>query len=237
MLFMSRVENVNKAIPVPFNSSIDVFDQVINQIHKVDTELKKPWNMYTVFAILGKSAERLNTHYGHRSVKDAYRWRVIYNKCKLILENAGMLQPFHSYKGDTSDTTGITIYRVPLFNDKTTFQFTDTVFAKADMVRIVYNNKVYSDILVHGKTLVEFSQELDVEIYKIVRAIVQSKAYGKHGVYRNQVLSLNVLKCVNDHLGERQALVAGADYHVADLFAAYNVYEYADSYHANEIKN
>ena len=43
----------------------------------------------------------------------------------------------------------------------------------------------------------------------------------------------NVLTII---LGERQALVTNVDYHVADLFAAYNVYEYADSYHANEIK-
>lgn len=237
MLFMSRIEDINSIVPVPYNAGIDVFDQVVNQIHKVDTELTKPWNMYTIFAILGKCAERLNTHYGHRTVKDAYRWRVTYNKCKNVLENAGMILPFHPYKSDTRDISGIAIYRVPLFNDKTTFQFTDTVFTKADMVRIVYNNKVYSDIHVHGKTLVEFSQELDVEIYKIVKAIMQSHSYGKHGVYRNQILSLNVLKCVNDHLGERQALVASADYHIADLFAAYNVYEYADSYHGNNTKN
>ena len=170
-------------------------------------------------------------------VKNINHWRTVFSKCKKILENAGLFLPYTTHPSDDKDTNHIAIYRVPVFNDKSTFHFTDTIFQRADMVRIVYNNKAYTDVNVYGKTLAEFSQELDVEIYKIVKAIAQSNVYGKHSVYRNQILSLNVLKCVNDHLGERQALVTNVDYHVADLFAAYNVYEYADSYHANEIKN
>lgn len=237
MLFMSRIEDIDAIISVPYNSDIDVFNQVVNQIHKVDTELTRMWNYYTILAIYGKCAERMNTHYGSRSVKNINHWRTVFSKCKKILENAGLFLPYTTHPGDDKDTNHIAIYRVPVFNDKSTFHFTDTIFQKADMVRIVYNNKAYADIDVYGKTLVEFSQELDVEIYKIVKAIAQSNVYGKHSVYRNQILSLNVLKCVNDHLGERQALVTNVDYHIADLFAAYNVYEYADSYHANEIKN
>lgn len=237
MLFMSRIEEIDAIISVPYNSDIDVFNQVVNQIHKVDTELTRMWNYYTILAIYGKCAERMNTHYGSRSVKNINHWRVVFDKCKKILENAGLIVPYSAHPSDDKDTNNIAIYRVPVFNDKSTFQFTDTIFQRADMVRIVYNNKAYTDISVYGKTLAEFSQELDRELYKIVKAIVESKAFGKHGVYRNQILSLNVLKCVNDHLGERQALVTNVDYHVADLFAAYNVYEYADSYHANEIKN
>ena len=237
MLFMSRIEDIDAIISVPYNSDIDVFNQVVNQIHKVDTELTRMWNYYTILAIYGKCAERMNTHYGSRSVKNINHWRTVFSKCKKILENAGLFLPYTTHPGDDKDTNHIAIYRVPVFNDKSTFHFTDTIFQKADMVRVVYNNKAYVDIDVYGKTLVEFSQELDVEIYKIVKAIAQSKVYGKHSVYRNQILSLNVLKCVNDHLGERQALVTNVDYHIADLFAAYNVYEYADSYHANEIKN
>ena len=237
MLFMSRIEDIDAIISVPYNSDIDIFNQVVNQIHKVDTELTRMWNYYTILAIYGKCAERMNTHYGSRSVKNINHWRTVFSKCKKILENAGLFLPYTTHPGDDKDTNNIAIYRVPVFNDKSTFHFTDTIFQRADMVRIVYNNKAYTDINVYGKTLVEFSQELDVEIYKIVKAIAQSNVYGKHSVYRNQILSLNVLKCVNDHLGERQALVTNVDYHVADLFAAYNVYEYADSYHANEIKN
>lgn len=234
---MSRIEDIDAIISVPYNSDIDVFNQVVNQIHKVDTELTRMWNYYTILAIYGKCAERMNTHYGSRSVKNINHWRTVFNKCKKILENAGLILPYSAHPNDDKDTNNIAIYRVPVFNDKATFQFTDTVFQRADMVRIVYNNKAYTDISVYGKTLAEFSQELDVEIYKIVKAIMQSHSYGKHGVYRNQILSLNVLKCVNDHLGERQALVTNVDYHVADLFAAYNVYEYADSYHGNNMKN
>ena len=237
MLFMSRIEDIDAIISIPYNSDIDVFNQVVNQIHKVDTELTRMWNYYTILAIYGKCAERMNTHYGSRSVKNINHWRVVFDKCKKILENAGLILPYSAHPNDDNDTNNIAIYRVPVFNDKSTFQFTDTIFQRADMVRIVYNNKAYTDISVYGKTLVKFSQELDVEIYKIVKAIAQSNVYGKHSVYRNQILSLNVLKCVNDHLGERQALVTNVDYHIADLFAAYNVYEYADSYHANEIKN
>lgn len=237
MLFMSRIEDIDAIISIPYNSDIDVFNQVVNQIHKVDTELTRMWNYYTILAIYGKCAERMNTHYGSRSVKNINHWRVVFDKCKKILENAGLILPYSAHPNDDKDTNNIAIYRVPVFNDKSTFQFTDTIFQRADMVRIVYNNKAYTDISVYGKTLVKFSQELDVEIYKIVKAIAQSNVYGKHSVYRNQILSLNVLKCVNDHLGERQALVTNVDYHIADLFAAYNVYEYADSYHANEIKN
>lgn len=237
MLFMSRIEDIDAIISVPYNSDIDIFNQVVNQIHKVDIELTRMWNYYTILAIYGKCAERMNTHYGSRSVKNINHWRTVFSKCKKILENAGLFLPYTTHPGDDKDTNHIAIYRVPVFNDKSTFHFTDTIFQKADMVRIVYNNKAYADIDVYGKTLVEFSQELDVEIYKIVKAIAQSNVYGKHSVYRNQILSLNVLKCVNDHLGERQALVTNVDYHIADLFAAYNVYEYADSYHANEIKN
>lgn len=237
MLFMSRIEDIDAIISVPYNSDIDVFNQVVNQIHKVDTELTRMWNYYTILAIYGKCAERMNTHYGSRSVKNINHWRVVFDKCKKVLENAGLILPYSAHPNDDKDTNNIAIYRVPVFNDKSTFQFTDTIFQRADMVRIVYNNKAYTDISVYGKTLAEFSQELDVEIYKIVKAIAQSNVYGKHSVYRNQILSLNVLKCVNDHLGERQALVTNVDYHIADLFAAYNVYEYADSYHANEIKN
>lgn len=237
MLFMSRIEDIDAITPVPYKSDVDVFNQVVNQIHKVDTELTRMWNYYTILAIYGKCAERMNTHYGSRSVKNINHWRTVFSKCKKILENAGLFLPYTTHPGDDKDTNNIAIYRVPVFNDKSTFHFTDTIFQKADMVRIVYNNKAYADIDVYGKTLVEFSQELDVEIYKIVKAIAQSNVYGKHSVYRNQILSLNVLKCVNDHLGERQALVTNVDYHIADLFAAYNVYEYADSYHANEIKN
>jgi len=237
MLFMSRIEDIDAIISVPYNSDIDVFNQVVNQIHKVDTELTRMWNYYTILAIYGKCAERMNTHYGSRSVKNINHWRTVFSKCKKILENAGLFLPYITHPGDDKDTNNIAIYRVPVFNDKSTFHFTDTIFQRADMVRIVYNNKAYADIDAYGKTLVEFSQELDVEIYKIVKAIAQSNVYGKHSVYRNQILSLNVLKCVNDHLGERQALVTNVDYHIADLFAAYNVYEYADSYHANEIKN
>ena len=234
---MSRIEDIDAIISVPYNSDIDVFNQVVNQIHKVDTELTRMWNYYTILAIYGKCAERMNTHYGSRSVKNINHWRVVFDKCKKVLENAGLILPYSAHPNDDKDTNNIAIYRVPVFNDKSTFQFTDTIFQRADMVRIVYNNKAYTDISVYGKTLAEFSQELDVEIYKIVKAIAQSNVYGKHSVYRNQILSLNVLKCVNDHLGERQALVTNVDYHIADLFAAYNVYEYADSYHANEIKN
>lgn len=237
MLFMSRIEDIDQLMPVPYNANVDIFNQVVNQIHKVDTELTRMWNYYTILAIYGKCAERINTHYGSRSVKNINHWRVVHDKCKKILENAGIILPFTAHANDDKDINGIAIYRVPVFNDKSTFQFTDTVFNRADIVRIVYNNKVYSDISVYGKTLVELSKELDVEIYKIVKAIAQSNAYGKHSVYRNQILSMNVLKCVNDHLGERQALVTSVDYHIADLFAAYNVYEYADSYHADEIKN
>ena len=237
MLFMSRIEDIDAIISVPYKSDIDVFNQVVNQIHKVDTELTRMWNYYTILTIYGKCAERMNTHYGSRSVKNISHWRVVFDKCKKILENTGLIVPYSAHPNDDKDTNNIAIYRVPVFNDKSTFQFTDTIFQRADMVRIVYNNKVYSDISVYGKTLVELSKELDVEIYKIVKAIAQSNAYDKHSVYRNQILSLNVLKCVNDHLGERQALVTNVDYHVVDLFAAYNVYEYADSYHANEVKN
>ena len=237
MLFVSRIEDIDQLLPVPYSASVDVFDQVVNQIHKVDTELTRMWNYYTILAIYGKCAERINTHYGSRSVKNINHWRVVHDKCKKVLENAGFILPFTKHSNDDKDTSNISIYRVPIFNDKSTFQFTDSLFNRADIVRIVYNNKVYSDITVYGKTLVAFSKELDKELYKIVKAIAQSKSFGKRGVYRNQILSLNVLKCVNDHLGERQALVTNIDYHVADLFAAYNVYEYADSYHANEIKN
>ena len=38
MLFMSRIEDINQAVPVPYNSDVDIFSQVVNQIHKVDTE-------------------------------------------------------------------------------------------------------------------------------------------------------------------------------------------------------
>ena len=66
MLFVSRVEDIDAIISVPYNSDIDVFNQVVNQIHKVDTELTRMWNYYTILAIYGKCAERMNTHYGSR---------------------------------------------------------------------------------------------------------------------------------------------------------------------------
>lgn len=77
MLFMSRIEDIDAIISVPYNSDIDVFNQVVNQIHKVDTELTRMWNYYTILAIYGKCAERINTHYGSRSVKNINHWRVV----------------------------------------------------------------------------------------------------------------------------------------------------------------
>ena len=82
MLFMSRIEDINAIISVPYNSDIDVFNQVVNQIHKVDTELTRMWNYYTILAIYGKCAERMNTHYGSRSVKNINHWRTVFSKCK-----------------------------------------------------------------------------------------------------------------------------------------------------------
>lgn len=212
-------------------ADVNIYAEIVEKIVTVDRDLNYPLNAQTLLIIHGIALDKLlNKKYRKNCrLKDLKDWNSLYLLIKKILERVALIPRIDLGVNDHG-TIGFVINNVPTMRNKKEV-ITESICYSASLFRITYDNKIFAEIATNNKTPSQILTEIDEKMSAVITAINKSKCFGDEGVYRNNIVGIAAYaKGNNSSVADNLRILDLFEFHFSELIAAYDCYEYADSF-------